>query len=96
MTSLLSRPLVLFTLFLTAAGLPAQQPGTSPVKIYILAGQSNMVGQGNMSPATTPGTTACLSESRQWSEPADGSDSYNHRQYPGVNVRTDSAVESAS
>jgi len=56
MTSFLSRHLVLLGLFLTATGLPAQQPGTSPVKIYILAGQSNMVGQGNMSPATTPGT----------------------------------------
>ena len=43
-------------LLLASAGLPAQQPGTSPVKIFILAGQSNMLGQGDISPVTTPGT----------------------------------------
>lgn len=41
--------------FLTAA-LPAQQAGTSPVKIYIMVGQSNMVGHGDISPAGTQGT----------------------------------------
>jgi hypothetical protein len=30
--------------------------GKNPLKIYILAGQSNMLGQGNISPATTIGT----------------------------------------
>jgi len=34
----------------------AQQPGTSPVKIFILAGESNMHGKGSVSPATTQGT----------------------------------------
>ncbi len=38
------------------ATLSAQQSGTSPVKIFIMAGQSNMLGQGNMSPVTTEGT----------------------------------------
>ena len=38
--------------------LSAQQPGTSPVKIFIMAGQSNMEGYGLISPATTPGTLA--------------------------------------
>ena len=36
--------------------LSAQQSGDSPVKIFIMAGQSNMLGQGNMSPVTTEGT----------------------------------------
>ena len=42
----------------TVVGLPAlaQQAGTSPVKIFILAGQSNMQGQGEITPVTTPGT----------------------------------------
>jgi autotransporter-associated beta strand protein len=35
---------------------PAEQAGTSPVKIFIMAGQSNMLGKGTISPATTPGT----------------------------------------
>lgn len=48
--------IALVTLLLSAAGMLAQQAGTSPVKIFILAGQSNMLGQGNMSPATTQGT----------------------------------------
>jgi len=43
-------------LTLTAVSLPAQQAGDSPVKIFILAGQSNMVGMGEISPVTTPGT----------------------------------------
>jgi hypothetical protein len=34
----------------------AEQAGTSPVKIFILAGQSNMQGQGEISPATRQGT----------------------------------------
>jgi hypothetical protein len=34
----------------------AQQAGTSPVKIFILAGQSNMEGHGEISPATRQGT----------------------------------------
>ena len=46
----------LFTLLAFATGLPAQQAGSSPVKIFILAGQSNMLGQGDISPVTTPGT----------------------------------------
>ena len=35
---------------------PAQQAGDSPVQIFIMAGQSNLQGQGNMPPATTEGT----------------------------------------
>jgi alpha-galactosidase len=46
----------LVTLLASATGVQAQQPGNSPVKIFILAGQSNMEGQGNMSPVTTQGT----------------------------------------
>ncbi len=34
----------------------ADQAGTSPVKVFILAGQSNMQGHGEISPVTTPGT----------------------------------------
>ena len=34
----------------------AQQPGTSPVKIFIMIGQSNTEGQGEMYPVTTQGT----------------------------------------
>ena len=30
--------------------------GTNPVKIFILAGESNMNGKGTISPSTTPGT----------------------------------------
>lgn len=34
-------------------------PATNkPVKVYILSGQSNMVGQGNVDPTNTPGTLA--------------------------------------
>jgi hypothetical protein len=48
------------TTLVAAAFLPiqlsAQQAGDSPVKIFILAGQSNMVGMGDISPVTTPGT----------------------------------------
>jgi hypothetical protein len=36
--------------------LSAQQAGSGPVKIFILAGQSNMLGQGIISGVTTPGT----------------------------------------
>ncbi len=42
-------------LLATSAGF-AQQVGTSPVRIFILAGQSNMEGQGDIASATTPGT----------------------------------------
>lgn len=45
-----------FVLLPSLTDLHAQQPGTSPVKIFILAGQSNMEGQGEISPVTTPGT----------------------------------------
>ena len=34
----------------------AQSTGTNPVKIFILAGESNMHGKGTVSPATTKGT----------------------------------------
>jgi hypothetical protein len=36
--------------------LAAGQAGASPVKIFILAGQSNMLGKGEISPVGTPGT----------------------------------------
>jgi hypothetical protein len=40
-----------------AAPLVAQTiTGTNPVKIFILAGESNMNGKGSISPVTTPGT----------------------------------------
>lgn len=43
--------------FVLATVLPATaQTGTNPVKIFILAGESNMHGKGTVSPATTPGT----------------------------------------
>ena len=41
--------LVLLSFLLTVSFLPAQQTGTKPVRIYILAGQSNMVGTGAIS-----------------------------------------------
>ena len=43
-------------LFSIAGVLHAQQPGESPVKIFILAGQSNMEGQGEILSETTPGS----------------------------------------
>ena len=47
----------MLALLLTPAdGLHAQQAGSSPLKVFILAGQSNMLGQGNISPADTQGT----------------------------------------
>jgi len=46
----------LLILGLSMTGVPAQQAGDSPVRIFILAGQSNMLGQGNMTPVTTEGT----------------------------------------
>lgn len=52
----LSFLLTLLALLCTITGVPAQQAGSSPVKIFILAGQSNMLGQGDISPVTTPGT----------------------------------------
>jgi hypothetical protein len=48
--------IALLALLGTITGVPAQQAGSSPVKIFILAGQSNMEGQGEISPATTAGT----------------------------------------
>jgi autotransporter-associated beta strand protein len=50
--------------FLAASSLAslAQQPGTSPVKIFIMAGQSNTQGHGELSPATTQGTLSHLVE----------------------------------
>jgi len=46
----------LLILGFSATGTLAQQSGTSPVKIFVLAGQSNMLGKGEISPATTPDT----------------------------------------
>ncbi|NNM30021.1 MAG: hypothetical protein HKO57_10890, partial [Akkermansiaceae bacterium] len=46
----------LLALVLAVPGARAQQPGARPVKIFIMAGQSNMQGHGNMTPAATPGT----------------------------------------
>jgi hypothetical protein len=48
--------LLLLALFTSAASLTAQQAGDSPVKIFILAGQSNMEGKGLISPVETTGT----------------------------------------
>ena len=48
--------ITLFTLILSTSWLSAAQAGGSPVKIFILAGQSNMLGKGEISPATTAGT----------------------------------------
>ncbi|PXA05085.1 hypothetical protein DDZ13_03730 [Coraliomargarita sinensis] len=59
MTSLhsLNRQFLLFIVLLsTVAGLSAEQAGESPVKIFILAGQSNMLGHGEISPVQTEGT----------------------------------------
>jgi hypothetical protein len=53
---------VLVTLFLSSLTATAQQPGTSPVKIFVLVGQSNMVGHGNMSPVGTQGTLEYIVE----------------------------------
>ncbi|MCP4455192.1 MAG: sialate O-acetylesterase [Planctomycetes bacterium] len=38
----------------------AEASGTKPVKVFILAGQSNMVGDGHVAPAETPGTLAYM------------------------------------
>ena len=52
-----ARFLGLATSLLLATALPTTaQVGTNPVKIFILAGESNMHGKGTVSPATTPGT----------------------------------------
>jgi len=51
-----SLTLILLSLLLSSARLPAAQAGDSPVKIFIMVGQSNMLGHGNMAPATTEGT----------------------------------------
>ena len=50
---------ILITLFLSTTGLFAQQ-GSSPLKIFILAGQSNMEGHGEMNPVGTQGTLEYL------------------------------------
>ena len=58
MNSMLRFSIIVSTALL-ALGFPAQaqQAGTSPVKIFILAGQSNMLGPGRTSRrSTTPGT----------------------------------------
>ena len=47
---------VLMALLAFTASALADQAGNSPVKIYIMIGQSNMLGHGNISPATTQGT----------------------------------------
>ncbi|HKK18936.1 MAG TPA: sialate O-acetylesterase, partial [Opitutales bacterium] len=47
---------LLLAVFETTVGLSAQQAGDSPVKIFILAGQSNMHGHGEISPVDSPGT----------------------------------------
>ena len=41
--------IAVITLLASATGILAQQAGTSPIKIFILAGQSNMQGQGEIS-----------------------------------------------
>ncbi len=55
-------PRLLSCLLLAASSLVslAQQPGTSPVKIFIMAGQSNTQGHGELNPATTQGTLSHL------------------------------------
>jgi alpha-galactosidase len=51
-------PLLLLALAasLITQSLPAQQPGTSPVKVFVMIGQSNTEGHGEISPGTTKGT----------------------------------------
>ena len=51
--------LALITLLLSTAAVLAQQ-GSSPLKIFILAGQSNMEGHGEMTPAFSEGTLEYL------------------------------------
>ena len=48
--------IIIAALFVFPINALAQQAGTGPVKIFILAGQSNMQGQGEISPATRQGT----------------------------------------
>lgn len=52
----------LMTLVMPALSLPvwAEQQGKGPVKVFILAGQSNMVGDGRIDPADTKGTLAYM------------------------------------
>ena len=63
MTSILRIPssliITLLTLILPTTGLFAQQ-GSSPLKVFILAGQSNMEGHGEMNPLGTQGTLETL------------------------------------
>lgn len=57
MISFLRRSSALLTnLFIFASPNLADQPGPSPVKIFILAGQSNMAGTGVIEDAAVPGT----------------------------------------
>ena len=44
------------SLLISARGVSAQQAEREPVKVFVLAGQSNMQGQGEISPASTQGT----------------------------------------
>ena len=46
----------IFSLLASATNVFAQQPGTSPVKIFIMVGQSNMQGKGQIAGVSTPGT----------------------------------------
>jgi alpha-galactosidase len=52
----------LIGLVMPAASLPvrAERQGKGPVKVFVLAGQSNMVGDGHVGPAETKGTLAYM------------------------------------
>jgi len=56
----LFRPLIFLLILNLIGGFAstsfAQQSGTSPVKIYLMVGQSNMEGKGQINGLTTPGT----------------------------------------
>jgi len=56
--------LALMSLAIPAVSLPvwAEPQGKGPVKVFILAGQSNMVGDGRVDPAGTKGTLAYMVE----------------------------------
>ena len=49
-------PLLLILLLALAGIAHSQQSGTSPVKIFIMIGQSNMLGKGKIDPVETQGT----------------------------------------
>ncbi|MBK1855051.1 hypothetical protein JO972_08780 [Verrucomicrobiaceae bacterium 5K15] len=53
-------PVFLTVFFALSSELCAEQAGSSPLKIFILVGQSNMVGQGEISPQSKPGTLEYL------------------------------------